>query len=281
MPVAGIASTLTALRLAVRSLVAARGFTITAIVTLALGMTLSTTATVVLGAYLLNGLPYPEADRLYWIRYGAPGQDAPRNMAALDWRSVDDVIEHPIAWDLDAFYMLGGEHVEMIPGAWVTQGFVRGLGIQPALGRGFDADAFGPGAPNVALISDRLWQSRFGADPNIVGRTFTAYVSDRPDEAEHFTIIGVMPRAFWHINPYTDILTPLRAPTYPYMARLRAGVSPADAASRITALVAAGARAVPKNWAATVVSAHANHVQTVRPVLQAVSGAAALVLLVG
>ena len=64
MPVAQIASTLTAFRLAARSLVAARGFTITAIVTLALGMTLSTTATVVLGAYLLNGLPYPEADRL-------------------------------------------------------------------------------------------------------------------------------------------------------------------------------------------------------------------------
>ena len=202
-------------------------------------------------------------------------------MAALDWRSLDDVIEHPIAWDLDAFYMLGGEHVEMMPGAWVTEGFVRGLGIQPALGRGFDADAFAPGAPNVVLISDRLWVSRFGADPNIVGRTFTAYVSDRPDEAEHFTIIGVMPRGFWHINPYTEILTPLRAPTYPYMARLRAGVTPTDAASRITALVTGGASTVPQNWAASVVSAHANHVQAVRPVLRAVSGAAALVLLVG
>jgi len=278
---ASITSTLTAFRLAARSLIAARGFTVTAVVTLALGMTLSTAATVVLGAYLLNSLPYPEAERLYWIRYGVPGQESPRDMAALDWTSLDDVIEHPIAWDLDAFYMLGGDHVEMIPGAWVTQGFVRGLGIQPALGSGFDAGAFAAGAPNVVLISDRLWRSRFGADANIVGRTFTAYVSDRPDEAEHFTIIGVMPRGFWHINPYTDILTPLRAPTFPYMARLRAGVSASDAASRITALVAAGARGVPQNWAATVVSAHANHVQAVRPVLQAVSGAAALVLLVG
>jgi putative ABC transport system permease protein len=276
----GMSSMLTAIRLAGRSLLAARGFTATAIVTLGLGLTLSTTATVVLGAYLLNGLPYPEADRLYWIRYAAPGQDQPRDMAALDWTSLNDVIEHPIAWDLDAFYMLGGEHVEMIPGAWVTPGFVRGLGIQPAIGRGFDAAAFAAGAPNVALISDRLWVSRFGSDPNIVGRTFSAYVSDRPDEAEHFTIIGVMPQGFWHINTYTDVLTPLRAPTFPYMARLRAGVSPGDAASRISALVAAGARGVPPNWSATLVSAHENHVQAVRPVLQSVTGAAALVLLV-
>jgi putative ABC transport system permease protein len=280
MPLPGLASTFTSFRLAARSLAAARGFAVTAVVTLGLGMTLCTSAAVVVGAYLLNDLPYPEADRLYWIRYSAPGQDQPRDMAALDWRSLDDVIEHPIAWDLDAFYMLGAGNVETITGAWVTPGFVRGLGIQPARGRGFDDAAFAAGGPNVALISDRLWISRFGADPDVVGRTFTAYVSDRPDEAEQFTIIGVMPRGFWHINSYTDILAPLRAPTFPYMARLRAGVSPADAAARITALVSAGARNVPQNWSATVVSAHETHVQAVRPVLKAVSGAAALVLLV-
>lgn len=244
-------------------------------------MTLCTTAMVVVGAYLLNDLPYPAADRLYWIRYGAPGQPQPRGMEKLDWASLDDVIEHPLAWDLDVFYLLGGEHVESVPGAWVTPGFVRGLGIQPAIGRGFDSGAFAAGGPNVALISDRLWSSRFGADPNIVGRTFTAYVSDRPEEAEHFTIVGVMSQRFWHINNYTDILTPLRAPTYPYMARLRAGITPSGAASRITALVTAGASSVPQNWSATVAAAHEVHVQAVRPVLRAVSGAAALVLLVG
>ena len=200
-------------------------------------------------------------------------------METLDWSSLSGVIEHPVAWDLDVFYMLGGEHVESVPGAWVTPGFVRGLGIQPAIGRGFDAEAFAPGGPNLALISDRLWVSRFGSDPNIVGRTFTAYVSDRPEEAEKFTIVGVMPRGFWHINAYTDVLTPLRAPTFPYMARLRAGVAPADAASRISALVA-GAGRVPPNWSATLTSAHDVHVQSVRPILRAVSRAAALVLLV-
>jgi putative ABC transport system permease protein len=270
---------LTAFRLAARSLLGARGFTITAVLTLALGMTLCTTAMVVVGAYLLNDLPYPAADRLHWIRYGTPGQEQPRNMETLDWPSLNDVIEHPVAWDLDVFYMLG-DHVESVAGAWVTPGFVQGLGIQPAIGRGFGPDAFTAGAPNVALISHRLWRSRFGSDPSIVGRTFAAYVSDRPEEAEHFTVIGVMPERFWHINAYTDILTPLRAPTYPYMARLRAGVTPQTAASRITALVAASAPALPQNWSVTVVSAHEVHVQTVRPVLRAVSAAAGLVLLV-
>ena len=270
----------TDLRLALRSLLGARGFTLAAVLTLGLGMTLCTTATVVVSAYLLNDLPYPAADRLYWIRYGAPGQDQPRDMERLDWASLDDVIEHPVAWDLDVFYLLGGEHAQSVPGAWVTPGFVHGLGIQPAIGRGFDANAFAPGAPNVALISHRLWSSRFGSDPAIVGRTFTAYVSDRPDEAESFTVVGVMPQRFWHINSYTDILTPLRAPTYPYMARLRAGVTPDVAASRITALVSAGAASVPQNWSTTLVSAHEAHVQTVRPMLRAVTVAASLVLLV-
>jgi predicted permease len=273
---------LTAWRLAARSLLAVRGFTSAAVLTLALGITLCTTAMAVVGAYLLDDLPYPAADRLYWIRYGVPGapnQDQPRNTQALDWASLDDVIEHPVAWDLDVFYMLG-DQVESSPGAWVTPGFVQGLGIQPAVGRGFEPAAFAAGAPNVALISHRLWHARFGGDPGIVGRTFTAYVSDRPEEAEQFTVIGVMPERFWHLNTYTDILTPLRAPTFPYMARLRAGVTPEVAASRITALVKAGSPSLPQNWTATVVSAHDVHVQSVRPILRAVSLAAGLVLLV-
>jgi hypothetical protein len=225
------------IRLATRALLKARGFTVTAVATLGLGMALCSIAMVVVNAYLLTELPYPMADRLHWIRYGAQGQPQPRDMESLDWRSLDDVIEHPVAWDLDMFYLLGGEHAETAPGAWITRGFAEGFGIQPALGRGFDESAFAPGGENVVMISHQLWTTRFGSDPNVIGRTFTAYVSDRPDEAERFAIIGVLPSQFWHVNPYTDILAPLRAPTYPYMARLRPGVSAAAAAARVTSLV--------------------------------------------
>jgi predicted permease len=269
------------LRFACRSLLRSRGFAAGAILTLTLGMTLCTTALVVVKAYLLTGLPYPAADRLYWIRYAAPDQDAPRGMEKLDWTAVADVIEHPVAWDLDMFYLLGGEYAESAPGAWVTEGFVHGLGIQPAIGRGFDPQAFAAGGPNVALISHRLWTTRFGGDPAVVGRTFNAYVSDRPNEAEAFTIIGVMPRLFWHINPYTDILAPLRAPTFPYMARLRPGVSAASAAARVSAFVRANASGVPEGWSARLESVHDVHVAQVRRPLTTASVAAGLVLLVG
>jgi putative ABC transport system permease protein len=269
----------TEIRLAIRTLLKARGLAATAVVTLGLGMTLCTVAMVAVNAYLLSELPYPNADRLHWIRYGVPGQEQPRGLASLDWRGVDDAIEVPVAWDLDMFYLLGGEHAESAPGAWVTRGFMEALGIRPTIGRGFDDSAFSRGGEHVAIISHRLWTTRFGGDPAIVGRTFAAYVSDRPHETERFRIVGVLPPDFWHLNPYTDILAPLRAPTFPYMARLRPGVSSAAAAARIRAFVAGGT-AVPDNWTVNVVSAHEAHVAPLRPMLRTAATAAALVMLV-
>jgi putative ABC transport system permease protein len=276
-----MAALLTDIRLAIRTLRKAPGFTAAAVLTLGLAMTLCTTVMAVLNAYLFRDLPYPGADRLYSVRYSAPGQDEPDGMETLDWAALGDIIEQPIAWDLDMFYVLGGETAEQAPGAWVTPGFVAGLGIQPEIGRGFDATAFAAGSGNVALISHRLWTTRFNRDQSIVGQTFSAYVSDRPEEAERFTIIGVLPQRFWHVNQYTDILVPLRTPTYPYMVRLRAGASADEAAARITALVRAGASGVPANWQATLTSTRELYVERVRPILRSVTVASALVLLVG
>jgi putative ABC transport system permease protein len=268
------------LRLAVRSMLRLRGFAATAIFTLALGMTLSTTAVVVMKAYLFQELPYPDADRLYSVRYGVPGEDHPRRLEQLDWQTLSDVIEYPVAWDLDMFYLIGGDHAESIPGAWVTQGFMEALGIRPALGRVFDSNAFAAGGMNVALISHRLWTSRFASDPDVVGRTFRAYVSDRPQEAEAFTIVGVLPSGFWHVNGYTDILAPLRGPTYPYMVRLRAGATPAQATARIATLVRSGSGPVGPTWTPTLTATHEEYVGRTRPVLRAATAASLLVLLV-
>jgi putative ABC transport system permease protein len=276
-----MAALLTDIRLAIRTLRKSPGFTAAAVLTLGLAMTLCTIVTAVLNAYLFRDLPYPRADRLYSVRYSAPGQDEPDQLETLDWSALGDTIEQPIAWDLDMFYVLGGETAEQAPGAWVTPGFVEGLGIRPEIGRGFDREAFAAGGGNVALISHRLWTTRFNRDQSIVGRTFTAYVSDRPEEAERFTVIGVLPQRFWHLNPYTDILVPLRAPTYPYLVRLRTGVSADEAANRITALVRAGASGVPPNWQATLTSTRALYVERIRPILRSVTVASALVLLVG
>lgn len=151
----------TDLRLATRSLLKERYFTTAVVFTLSLGVTLCTLTMAVFSAYLLNDLPYPFAERLHFVRYGVAGQPQPRHMETLDWVSLNDLVEHQIAWDLDVFYLLGGEQAEAVPGAWVTPGFVEGLGIRPALGRGFDAGAYHTGGSNVALISHRLWKTRF------------------------------------------------------------------------------------------------------------------------
>ena len=118
---------LTDLRLGIRSLKTAPGFTAAAIVTLGLAMTLSITVLAVINAYLFTQLPYPAATRLYSVRYSAPGSGAAAGVGnSSTGRRWTTSIEHPIAWDLDMFYVLGGENAESVPGAWVTRGFVRG-----------------------------------------------------------------------------------------------------------------------------------------------------------
>jgi putative ABC transport system permease protein len=74
----------------------------------------------------------------------------------------------------------------------VTPGYVEGFAVRPLLGRGFVPADFDTGRPVVALISHRLWKTRFNGDPAVIGRTFDAYVTDRPNDAETFTIIGVL-----------------------------------------------------------------------------------------
>lgn len=268
------------LPIAIRTLWGSRGFTTSAIMTLALGVALNLMVIAVVNAYLLAPLPYPEADRLYSIRYGPPGENAPRGLESLQWSQMSAVLEHPIAWDLDMFYVVGGLHPERTPGAWVTPGFVRGLGIRASIGRTFSADDFREHAPPVAMISHLLWETRFGGNASVLGQHFRAYVSDRPEEAETFTIVGVLPRGFWHVNPYTQVLAPLRSETYPYMARLRAGIPPGEAEQQLTDFVKRGLGLGRPDWHVTLQTVHSAYVAPVRPILSAVAAAAALVLLI-
>ena len=224
------------MRAALKSLLRSRSFATAVILILGVAIALQTSMVAVVNAYLLRSLPYPESDRLHSITYAQQPVFPPEGLEDLEWAALSDVIEHPIAWDLDMFYLLGGEYPEAAPGAWITWGFTQGLGIRPVLGRAFTENDFVPGQPQVALISDALWRDRYARDPRIVGRTFSAYVSDRPDDPEIFTIVGVLPDGFWHFNPYTQVLTPLRGKSYPYLARLAPDVPAAVAAQRIERL---------------------------------------------
>ena len=268
------------LKVTVRTLARSRGFATVIVVTLAIALALQASVIAVVNAYLVRGLPYPAADRLFGVRYARPGEDPPENLSAVDWASLSGVIEHPIAWDLDVFYLLGGEYPEAAPGTWVTLDFMLGFGVRPAFGRGLVAADFEVGRPQVALISHALWRDRFAGDSGAIGRTMQAYVSDRPRDPETFTIVGVLPDAFWHLNPYTQLLTPLRAPTYPYLVRLRPDVPPTVAAERITAAVRAALPGVPDGWQVQLQSTEAAYATAVKPMLLAIGAAVTLALLI-
>ncbi|MDX2153196.1 MAG: ABC transporter permease [Bryobacteraceae bacterium] len=268
------------LRLAARNLLRRPNFALLAVLTLAAGIALNVTAASLLEAYLLRSLPYPAAERLHDIRFAAPGEMPPRDLDKLDWSRVNHVFEHAISWDLDVFSLLGAPAPEIVRGAWVTPGFMAGLGVQPAIGRAFRSDEFHKGAPQVAIISHSLWQRRFAGDPAILGRRFSAYVSDRPDEAEEFTIIGVLPEGFWHLNRFTAVFAPLRTPNVPYMARLRPSVSTEQAIAAVNAFVRGAMPNLPKDWTSRIYSTHGEYSSRVRPILMVAAGAAGLVLLI-
>jgi putative ABC transport system permease protein len=265
---------------AVRSLLAARGFTVIVVLTLASGLALSAAIFTVVNAYALRPLPYPEADRLFRVDYAPPDQPFPRGMQRLEWSTLEDVIEVPIAWDLDVFYLLGRDYPEAAPGAWVTPGYIGGLGIRVVLGRALEPDDYRPDRAPVALISHRLWRSQFGGDVDVIGRVFNAYVSDRPEEPEAFTIVGVLPETLWHLNVYTEVLAPLRAPSYPYQVRLRPGVSPAVATERIDRLIRSGIASLPPHYGVTLTGLQDSYIAPLRPMLWSVVAGVALVLLI-
>jgi putative ABC transport system permease protein len=214
------------------------------------------------------------------VGYGPPSTPTPARLETLDWRSLDDVLELTIAWDLDEFTLRGGASPEVLQGTWVTPGYVEGFAVRPLLGRGFVPADFDTGRPVVALISHRLWKTRFNGDPAVIRRTFDAYVTDRPNDAETFTNIGVLGPGHWHLNAFTEVLAPLRGLSHPYKVRLREGVPPATASDRITAVVRAGTPGLPAGWRVDLQSTHDGYVQQIRPLLQAVAAATGLVLLI-
>jgi putative ABC transport system permease protein len=268
------------LRQAARSLARDRGFTMVSLGTLAASLALCVTVAVLVNAYLVRGLPYPDSHRLFDVQYGPATAPFPVGMDKLEWRALDDVLDLQIAWDLDNFTLRGSGPAELVQGTWATRGYAEGFAVRAALGRGFEPADFEPGRPMVAVISDRLWRNRFNADPSIVGRTFEAFVSDRPDEVEVFTVVGVLPANHWHVNPFTEIVAPLRVATYPYVVRVRDGVAPAVAADRITTFVRAGAKVPAADWRIELHSTHGRYVERIRPLLIAVATATGLVLLI-
>jgi putative ABC transport system permease protein len=258
------------LRYAWRSLTRERRFTATAIAVLGVGVALNVSAFAVLNAYLLRPLPFPAAERIVSVRGGD----------ALSWTEVDRWFERAVSWDLDVFTIVGDGNPVMARGSWVTPDFLDMYGVVPRIGRGFLPDEAGRSGAPVALVSHRLWQDRFGGDPAIVGRTFAAYTADRPDHAESFTIVGVLPADFWYFNDFVDVLAPIRDERALYAGRLRPGVSPEQAEAALTEMARARPEGLPDEVRIGVERLQDRHTAGIRPTLLVLQVAVLLVLLI-
>ena len=181
-------------RYGVRLLLRAPGFTLVAIATLALGIGANTAIFSAVHALLLRPLPYPDAGRLVMVfqDFSARGERAdewatPGNY--VDWRADKKLFRDLAAVSGWQPALTGVGQPEPLVGEQVTSGYFDVLGVPVAIGRSFTEGDMIPNAPRVAILSDALWQRRFGAQRDVVGRTVT--LGGDPHE-----IIGVMPPEF-------------------------------------------------------------------------------------
>ena len=248
------------MRYAIRSLRRSPGFTIIALLTLALGIGANTAIFSFVNGVLLKPLPYRDPHGIVMVWEKPPGGD--RNgistLNFLDWKNQNSVFEHMAAINFGGNVTLtGAGQPEELQGVRVSASYFEIFGVQAVLGRTFAPDEDQLGKSQVVILSHRLWENRFGADPSIVGRTLT--LSGKP-----CTVVGVMPAHSPFDRSYAQLWMPLafepRDMTRDYhwmlsFARLKPGVTLEKAEAAMDAIGARIAAAYPesnKGWGVTV-----------------------------
>ncbi|MDF2773369.1 MAG: permease [Geminicoccaceae bacterium] len=268
--------------LAVRMLRRQPAFAFSTVLTLGIAIALAASAYGIVHAYLVRPLPYPDSDRLVFVR-PTPTRDPFPNMPRLqdvDWRSVDSVFAAVVVWDLDAFTIAGSDRTESVQGAWVSPGYFAALGMRPAVGRGFEPSEFVPGS-SVVILSDALWSRQFNRDPSVIGRSIRLQALDNPEAAEIATVVGVMGPNAWHVNRFTDVLRPLGpSRNFPPMARLRPGMSIEDAERRLNAIALPQLGKTDPNYRLSLAKVQEEYTFRLKPTLVALMGGALFLLLI-
>ena len=280
------------LRFALRQLRKSPGFTLIAVLTLALGIGANTAIFSVIYAVLLRPLPYPDGDRIMIVTETDANQ--PQISVSfpdyLDWKRDNTVFENLAVSRRESFNLSGLENrpPEQISGGLVTANFFKVIGLNPQLGRVFTEEEDRVGGPLLAVISDRLWQRVFARDPNVLGRAVN--FGNQP-----YTVIGVMPPQMF--SPRTvEVWFPLMRRTDDQMwqtrdnhpglfgwARLKNGVTQEKALNELKQIAARLAKQYPDSNSAvsvTVTPLLENQVSDYRDSLNLLLGAVALVLLI-
>ncbi|HET9040589.1 MAG TPA: ABC transporter permease, partial [Gemmatimonadales bacterium] len=275
---------------ALRQLRRAPAFTAVALLTLILAIAANTAIYSAVSAVLLRPLPYPAAGRL--VVLWAPGGDQGRNLVSYpdlqEWRARNRTFEDIGVARTQSVNYTGAEHPDRLVGCFVTANTLRLLGARAAAGRLFADDETAEGsAARVAVLSNAAWQSRFGADPRVIGRTIV--LNGRPH-----VVIGVT--AADYADPFgpPEVWLPLTSapndtwltranPAFWAVGRLKRGVTPEQANADLSAIAKALAAEFPATNAgvgALVIPFREYLTGDVRPRLLILLGFVALILLI-
>jgi putative ABC transport system permease protein len=205
------------------------GFTATAVSALALGIGANTAIFSVINAVILKPLPFPDADRIVVLMNSSPQGSGPSASVPKYnvWRKQTQALEDVTAYDTagPGLNLSGGDRPEQLKGIHVSHDFFRLFGAKTLLGRTFTLEEDRPRGGNVAVLSNGIWQRRFGSDASIVGRAIAL-------GGESYTVIGVLSRDF-AFDPSPDLYLPFQADPnstnqghyFRVAARLKPGVS--------------------------------------------------------
>lgn len=274
------------LRFGIRMLRKNPGFTLVAVITMALGIGANTALFSVVNGVLLKSLPFKEPDRLLFAfetNAKLPSPTIPvSTLDYRDWKEQNHVFDSMGARKLFTVSLTGIERPEKIQGERVTADYFSTLGVDPILGRTFSEDEVKPGGAKVALLSYGLWQRRFGASPNIVGQT--VQLNGAPT-----TVVGIMPNDY---RPNVELWLPLPInyagadrdlKELVVVGRLAPGVSRQQAQVEMAAIAGRLAEQYPEfntGWGVSLLPMHDAIVQNIRPALLILFGAVGFVLLI-
>jgi putative ABC transport system permease protein len=254
-----ISAFLNDLRFGLRMIRKSPGFSTVAILTLALSIGANTAIFSFVDGVILKPLPYPEPDRIVnvWEKPPQGDRNSISTLNFMDWRRQNTVFTAIAAQSGGSFTLMGGKEPVQLVGAMVSAPYFDILGIKPALGRTFAADEDQLGKDQVVVLSHRIWESRFGGDPTIIGRNIVL-------DNRSYTVIGVMPGGTSFDRRFNDIWVPLAfrpqdmTRDFHWMmswARLKPGISLETARQQMKAIGARIAEQYPKSnkgWSVTI-----------------------------
>jgi len=266
------------------------GFTVVAVIALALGIGANSAIFSVVNTVLLRPLPYQDPDRLVMVWEDRTKQGFPRDTPAAgnfsDWRDQNQVFEGMAAIADQSFNLTGTGEPERIDGKRVSANLFQLLGVEPQLGRAFLPEEDQPGGNRVVVISHGLWQRRFGSDASITGKPLTL-------NGESYLVVGVMPPQFQFPGPDDELWVPIaltseqaanrRRHYLQVIARIKPGVGLEQAQTELNTIATRLQQQYPNtntNVGAAVVPLHEQFVGDIKPALFVLLGAVGFVLLI-